>query len=267
VNRPCLIAGLFLLAAAAVHGAERGLGPAVFDRVGIDQRLDAAVPRGLTFTDAAGARVELDPLMASGPVLLALVYHRCPNVCGLNVAGLIDALNELELRSGRDFSVIVASIDPEEGPAEAAKAKSEALKRYEGTAVGWHFLTGPAVAALADAVGFRYAYDAAIDQYAHPAASLLLTPDGRISAYLYGLRPDPNDLRLGLLQAGGGRSGSIMDRVLLLCYRYDPETGRYTNRVMGALQVGGVLTVLGMAGFAGRSLLRERRGGSGRPRR
>ncbi|HWL69537.1 MAG TPA: SCO family protein [Geminicoccus sp.] len=239
-----------------------------FTRTGIDRRPDAVVPVDRPFRDEAGRTVTLRALARSRPILLAPVLHACPNICGVTLAGLAQAIRAQSFRPGRDFTVIAFGIDPAEGPVQAAAQLADLRQAFPGvTAQGFHALTGGAaeVAAVTDALGYRYAWDDDISQYAHIAAIALLTPDGRLSRWLYGLTPDPTDLRLALTEAGEGRIGGWADQLLLLCYHYDPQAGRYGPVIWTVLRIAGVGTALAGIGLIGRSLLRERRRGQGQP--
>lgn len=258
-----------LLVLPMMAAGEGSLGNQVFDQVGFKQRLGSQVPAELVFQDASGRSVSFRQLFAGRPLILALAYHRCPNLCGLTIGGLVDALREMPLQVGEDFDVIVASIDPREGPEVAAVKRQETVLRYgRGGSSGWHFLSAeePAIRALAQAVGFRYAYDSLLDQYAHAAGVVVLTGEGVVSRYLYGLRFPPQDLRLGLTEAGNGTVGGLAEQVLLLCYQYDPETGTYGGLVMNLLRLTGAAGVLVLGTLLGRSMWRERRGAQ-RPKR
>jgi protein SCO1 len=231
--------------------------------VGIDQKLDSRLPLDLHFTDETGQDVTLGQYFSKKPVVLALVYYECPMLCTLVINGLVGSLEGMNLIAGREYDVVVASIDPGETPAMAAERKQLFLKRYSrpAQASGIHFLTGreASIQALANAVGFRYAYDPAIDQYAHPAAITVLTPDARISRYLYGIEFSPRDLKLALVEATDGRIGTMIDQALLFCYHYDPETGKYGLVIMNMIRLAGVATVLLLGGSIFLSLRRERR--------
>lgn len=257
--------GLLLL--PIVAASEGSLGNEVFDQVGFDQRPGSQVPGELVFQDASGKPLPIGELFTGRPLILVLAYHRCPNLCGLTIGGVVDALREMPLEVGEDFEVVVASIDPREGPGVAAAKRQEAVFRYgRGGPSGWHFLTAeePAIRALAEVVGFRYTYDPQLDQYAHAAGVVVLTGEGVVSRYLYGLRFPSQDLRLALTEAGNGTVGGLAEQVLLLCYQYDPETGTYGGLVMNLLRLTGVGSVLILGTVLGRSLWRERRGFRGR---
>jgi protein SCO1/2 len=227
--------------------------PPILRDVGIDQRLDAALPRDLAFRDEEGRPVRLGDYLAERPVILAPVYYGCPMLCGQLLNGLVSALMAVPFTVGRDVTVVAVSFDPSEGPALAAEKKALYVRRYgrPGTDAGWHFLTGDAdaIARLTAAIGFRYTYDAAQQQYAHAAAIVVLTPGGHVSRYLFGVEPAPRDLRLALVEASEGRIGSVVDQLLLFCFHWDPATGRYSAVVMRLVRIGGALTVLALVGL------------------
>jgi protein SCO1/2 len=231
--------------------------------VGIDQKLDGAIPLDAAFTDETGRDVTLGRYFSTRPVILALVYYECPMLCIQTLNGLVGSLEALAFTPGREFEVLVVSIDPGETPAIAADRKKTFLRRYGRTGVEGHvhFLTGreASIRQLADAVGFRYAYDREIDQYAHPAAITVLTSGARISKYLFGIDFAPRDLRLALVEAAGSRIGTVMDQVLLFCYHYDPHTGKYGFAIMTVVRLAGALTVVVLGGSIFFALRRERR--------
>ena len=231
--------------------------------VGIDQKLDGAIPLDAPFTDEAGKDVTLGRYFGARPVVLALVYFECPMLCIQTLTGLSGSLEALAFNPGKEFELVVVSIDPGETPALAANSKRTFLKRYgrQGVDASVHFLTGreSSIKPLADAVGFRYAYDREIDQYAHPAAITVLTAEGRVSKYLFGIDFAPRDLRLSLVEAAGGRIGTVIDQALLFCYHYDPETGKYGFVIMNVVRLGAALTVVALAGSIIFALRRERR--------
>lgn len=257
------------------RGAGQPTGQAASDRpgllaqVGIDQKLDAQVPLDLEFVDEQARPVTLARYFGQRPVVLALVYYECPMLCTQVLNGLVSALDVLSFDAGRDFDVLAVSFDPGETPGLARGKKAVYLERYgrPGTEGGWHFLTGrqASIARLTDAVGFRYAYDERTDQFAHAAAIMVLTPQGRVSRYFYGIEYAPRDLRLGLVEASQGRIGTVVDRALLLCYHYDPTEGRYGVVVMNLVRLGGVLTVVALGGFLWVAWRRERRQAGRRP--
>ena len=214
--------------------------------VGLEQKLNQQAPLHLNFRDENGRELPLSAYFGQKPVILALVYYQCPMLCTQILNGLVISLRGMSLESGRDFEVVSVSIDPTETPALAARKKAEYLRRYAKSPAGWHFLTGaePQIRQLADAVGFRYAYDPASKQYAHASAIMVLTPGGRLSKYFYGIEYAPRDLRLGLVEASEEKIGTPVDQLLLYCYHYDPHTGKYSAIVMNIVRLAGVLTLL-----------------------
>ena len=228
--------------------------PAPLQAIGVDQRIDQLVPLDLVFSDERGGPVRLGSLFrAERPVLLNLVYYECPMLCTLVLDGLIEVLAEMDWVPGREFDIVTVSIDPREGPALATAKKQIYLRAYgrAEAASGWHFLTGDAAAIrdLAAAVGFRYNYVKQSDEYAHPAALFVLTPEGRISRYLFGVKHEPRTLRLSLVEASGGGVGSPVDSFLLYCYRYDSEEGRYAPVARKIMRVGGAVAVAVLGTF------------------
>ena len=222
--------------------------PPYLTNVGIEQRLDAQVPADLSFIDDTGRAVRLGDYFGNKPLILNLVYYNCPMLCGEALAGLSASMRMVKFEVGNEFEVVTVSFNPQETPQLAAAKKAEYLKRYgrANAAAGWHFLTGPAgsINALTKAVGFQYQYDAAKNQFAHATAIMILTPQGRISRYFYGVEFPPKDLRMGLVEASQGKIGNAVDQVLLYCYHYDPATGKYGAIVSNMLKVGGALTIL-----------------------
>jgi protein SCO1/2 len=236
----------------------------ILREVGIDQKLGGQVPLDLVFVDENSRDVRLGDLFRERPVVLALVYYECPMLCTQVLSGLDGSLTALSFSAGKEFDLVVVSFDPGETPALAADRRRNFINRYRrpGSEGGIRFLTGrqESIARLTDAVGFRYAYDQEIDQYAHPAAITLLTADGLVSRYLYGIEFAPKDLRLGLIEASERRIGTAVDTLLLFCYHYDPESGKYGMAIMNLIRVAGVLTVVSLGTFIFVSLRRERRG-------
>ena len=259
MKRRASLAALLALApalAAAQMGAVPPPSPAtpgVLPQVGFDQRLGESVPLDLAFTDDTGRAVKLADYFGKKPVVLSLVYYDCPMLCTLSLNGLAGALEVLSFVPGQEFEVVTVSFDPRETPALAAAKKKAYLARYKrpGAQAGWHFLTGPAesIAALTRAVGFRYVWDEPTKQFAHPAGVVVLSPEGRVSHYLFGVEYAPKDLRLALVAAAGGRIGGPADQLQLYCYRYDPHAGRFSASILNLVRLLGVLTVLGLAAF------------------
>lgn len=234
----------------------------ILQETGFDQRLNETIPLELSFQNEQSQPVRLGQLMEGKPAILLLAYYECPNLCGLALEGLAESLKPLAFTAGREYQVIAVSIDPRETPAIAAAKKSELRTRFaiEDMKEGWHFLTGDqaGIQRLAQSAGFRYSYDPEIDQYAHAAGIVLLTGEGRIARYFYGVRFPKKDLRLGLVEAADNRIGSPIDQLLLLCYDYDPQTGRYSVLIMNVLRLAGMVTVGILGGIIGLMLYRER---------
>ena len=222
--------------------------PPRLENVGIEQHLDAQVPADLTFHDETGKSVKLGDYFGHKPLILNLVYYNCTMLCGEALAGLASAMRLIKFDVGNEFDVVTVSFDPRETPAMAAAKKKDYVARYgrANAAAGWHFLTGQpeSINALTKAVGFQYQYDAKTNQYAHATAIMVLTPQGRISRYFYGVDFPPKDLRMGLVEASQGKIGNTVDAVLLFCYHYDPETGKYGAMVANILRLAAGATIL-----------------------
>lgn len=217
--------------------------------VGIDQKLDQQVPLDLVFRDEFGRQAPLSTYFKSGkPVVLALVYYQCPMLCSMILNGVESSLKAVSLNPGRDFEVLAVSFDPADTTELAASKKASYLKRYNrpGTSNGWHFMTGDEanIKALTHAVGFRYKYDEATKQFAHASAIMVLTPEGRVSRYFYGVEYPPRDLRLGLVEASMNKIGSPVDQILLFCFHYDPATGKYGAIAMNIVRFAGATFTL-----------------------
>jgi protein SCO1/2 len=225
-----------------------GVRPELLRDVGIDQRLNGVIPLGLSFRDENGNAVRLSEFFGQKPVVLALVYYNCPMLCTQVLNGLNRSLRDVPMDVGKEFKVVTVSIDPSETP-KLASAKHDlytGIYGRPGAAQGWHFLTGEEsqIRQLANAVGFRYAYDADSKQFAHASAVMVLTSEGKISRYFYGITYPSRDIRLGLVEASEGKIGSAVDQVLLFCYHYDPVTGKYGLLISRLIKTGGLLTVL-----------------------
>jgi protein SCO1/2 len=237
---------------------------AILKDVRIDQHLDGQVPLDAPFVDENGRDVTLATYVnGQRPVVLALVYYDCPMLCTLLLNGLTGSLETLSFTAGRDFDVVAVSFNPGETPALAANAKATMVRRYNrpGADAGLHFLTGrpESIQRLTEAVGFHYAYDPAINQFAHAAALTILTPSGHISRYLFGVEFAPRDLRLSLVEATSGKIGNVLDQALLYCYHYDPSSGKYGLVIMSVVRLGGVLTVIAIGASIFLTLRRDRR--------
>jgi len=241
--------------------------PPGLKNVGIEQHLNEQIPPQLIFHDENGNQVRLADYFGKKPMILNLVYYQCPMLCGEVLSGLESALRVLKFDVGNQFDVLTVSFDPRETPAMATAKKAEFLKRYgrPGANQGWHFLTGPqhSIDALTKAAGFQYEYDPTSGQFAHTTAIMVLTPEGRIAQYYYGVEYAPKDLRLGLIQASQNKIGNLVDQVLLYCYHYDPATGKYGAVVMRILRLAGAATILTLGLFM---VVMFRRGSSTRSR-
>ncbi len=256
------VAALLVLGVAVPAPAHEATPAELLSQVGFDQRLNQQVPLDLMFRDETGQAVRLGNYFGERPVILSLVYYHCTTLCPLILDGLVKSLDGIPFDMGRQYTVLTVSIDPREGPGEAAAKRMQFLPRYgrPGAEGGWHFLTGeePSIRQLTQALGFRYAYDAKTDDFAHPAGIVILTPQGKISRYFYGIDFSVRDLRLGLIDASAGRIGNLIDQVLLYCYHYDPATGKYGLIVMNLVRLLGLATVLILGGFITLMLRRER---------
>lgn len=242
----------------------QALAPDDLNRLGYDQHIGQTLSANLPFEDSNKRSLTLGELRNKKPTLLVLGYYHCPMLCTLINDGLIESLQELRLDVGKDFNVINLSIDPHETPEVAAAKKTEYLKRYgrPGAEESWQFLTGSqaAIAQLTNEAGFRYAYDSATHEYAHPSGFLVLTPEGRISRYFFGVNYDPKELRSAIIAASEGQNGSVIQQLILLCFHYNPITGKYGTLVLTVLRILGVGTVLGLGGWIAWLSRRESKG-------
>ena len=229
------------------------LRPPGLTRVGIEQHLNEQIPPNLTFRDETGKPIQLGDYFGRKPLILNLVYYQCPMLCGEVLSGLESALRVLKFDVGKEFDVLTVSFDPKETPEMATAKKTEFVKRYgrPGAAAGWHFLTGPqsSIDALTKATGFQYEYDPKTQQFAHATAIMVLTPEGKIAQYYYGVEFAPKDLRLGLVQASQNKIGNLVDEVLLYCYHYDPDKGRYGAIISRILKLAAGATILLLGTF------------------
>lgn len=252
-----------LLVATSAFAETAATPPQLPGKVGIDQKLDAQIPLDTMFRDESGRVVRLNEYFHHGkPVILTFMYYRCPMLCSMVMEGVTSTLTELKFDIGKEFEVVTISIDPRDTPEAAAQKKEKYVRRYGRlqAAAGWHFLTGPesAIHKVTDAAGFHYAYDPHLDQFAHATAMMVLTPEGRMSRYLYGFEYNPRDVRLALVEASQSRIGNATDQILLLCYHYEPGTGKYSAAAMNFVRAGGIATIVGLAGFIIVMLRRER---------
>jgi protein SCO1/2 len=236
-----------LLPVAFLHAHDDGR-PLALRNVALDQRLGEQVPLDLEFRDEAGKKVRLDDYFGTRPVILSLAYYRCQDLCPLMLDGLLRSLRALSFGAGNQFEVLTVSFDPHDTSALAAAKKEDYLKRYSrpGADNGWHFLTGDeaSIQRLTASVGFRYNVERESERFGHATGIMLLTPEGRIARYFYGIEFSPRDLRLGLIEASGGRIGEAIDQLLLFCYHYDPATGKYGILVTNLIRLAGIATVL-----------------------
>ncbi|MEE3233745.1 MAG: SCO family protein [Candidatus Latescibacterota bacterium] len=233
------------------------------DKIDFEQRLGEKVSPELTFRDHNGIAVRLGDFLGDKPIILSLVYYECPLLCGQVLNSLLRSLNVLNFDIGTEYDVISVSIDPNESPDLAAEKKQAYIEKYRGENAekGWNFWVGDQdqIDKIASSVGFKYEYDSETDQYVHASGIIVLTPDGQIARYFYGLDYPPRDLRWGLVEASKGKIGNPVDELLLLCYSYDPLTGEYGIMIMNALRIGSVLAMLSLATFVFVMLRRERR--------
>jgi len=227
--------------------------PPTLREVGIDQKLGAPLPLDLTFRDENGATVQLQHYFGEKPVILSFVYYECPMLCTQVLNGLLESLKTLSFDAGNQFEVITVSFDPGETSKLAAEKKATYLKQYAraGAEQGWHFLTGDtaSIRQLTNAVGFRYKYDPATDQFAHASGMMVITPQGKIARYFYGIEYPGRDLRLALVEASQNLIGSLVDQVLLYCFHYDPSMGKYGLVIMNVLRLAGIATVVALGTF------------------
>jgi protein SCO1/2 len=240
--------------------------PALLRGVGITQQMNHQVPANLAFRDEAGKPVLLGDYFGKKPIVLSLVYFSCPSMCTEVLNGELRALQNIPLDLGKDYEAVTVSFDPKDSPAEAAVKKRIYAGLYgrPGASAHWHFLTGDqkSIAALTDAVGFRYTYDQPSGQFAHATAIMVLTPQGQVARYFYGVQYPSRDVRLGLVDASQGKIGSPTDAALLFCYHYDPLTGKYGLIVANVLRIAGGLTVLVLGVFLWLMFRRERHAAS-----
>jgi protein SCO1/2 len=222
--------------------------PPGLKNVAIEQRLNEQIPADLVFRDETGKAVHLSDYFGKRPLVLSLVYYRCPMLCSELLIGLESTLKVLKFDVGKEFDVLTISFDHKDTPELAAAKKADVIKRYNraGASEGWHFLTGPqeSIDALTKAVGFQYDYDPKTGQFAHSTAIMLLTPEGKVAQYYYGVEFPPKDVRLGLIQASQNKIGTLADQVLLYCYHYDAATGKYGAIISRIIQLAGGLTIL-----------------------
>jgi protein SCO1 len=242
---------LIFSASAALPAANTPFTPPKLNGIGIEQKLDAQIPLDTIFRDESGAAVPLGTYFGSKPVLLAPVYYTCPMLCSQILSGVVAGLRPLRLKPGRDFEIVAMSFDPADTPQAAAAKRDQYSRSYSSKAGtnGWHFLTGDqkAITAVTQAIGFHYRWDPAHKIFVHASGIMLLTPQGRLARYFYGVEFEPKDLKLGLIESSHDRIGSPVDQVLLFCYHYDPKTGKYGAVVVNLLRFAAALTLVILA--------------------
>jgi len=260
------VSAIMIAFACGLHvAAAQDLGPAPTDRVGagaptagtmpellqdvgLDQKLNTQLPLHLQFRDEQGRTVTLGDYFGKRPVILTLAYFECPMLCTQVLNGVASAIGVLKFSVGQEYEIVTVSFDPRDTPERARAKKANYIERYNrpGAEAGWHFLTGHSreISALTRAVGFRYAYNASVRQFAHASGIMVATPDGRLSHYFYGIEYWPRDLRLALIEAADRKIGSPADAVLLYCFHYDPASGKYSLAVMTLVRIAGVLTLV-----------------------
>jgi len=264
--RPRHITAIMALALLAPAGrpayAQRTV-PPVLSQVRIDQRLNEQLPLDVGFRDETGRSVKLRDYFGRRPVILSFAYYTCPMLCPMTLEGMVKAMRTLSFQPGEDYIAVNVSINPKETPEIAAAKKEDLLRDFNrpGVKENWHFLTGDelSIRQVADAAGFRYVWDPSTQQFIHASGIMVVTPQGKMSRYFYGIEFAPRDLRLGLIEATAGKIGSPVDQVLLYCFHYDPATGKYGLVVMNVLRIFGALTVLLLGGAIFIYMWRERR--------
>jgi protein SCO1/2 len=257
----CLLSVLFLALVGARPAEAHDDRPIPLRNVALEQRLGEQVPLELRFRDETGRVVQLGNYFGKRPVILTLAYYRCQDLCPLVLDGLVRTLRALSFDIGKQFNVVTVSIDPYDTPALAGTKKRDLMQRYSrpGAADGWHFLMAEdaSIQRLTEAIGFRYTYEAEKDRYAHATGIVILTPEGKIARYFYGIEFSPRDLRLGLIEASANRIGSPIDQLLLFCYHYDPATGKYGLLITNVIRLAGMATALSLGTYIFLLLRRE----------
>jgi len=241
---------ILIFAAPAAAQDNASVTPPELRGVGIDQRLNQQVPLGLRFRDENGRAVTLGEFFKGRPVILSLVYYSCPMLCTTAENGLLNALRQVRFSVGKEFEVVTVSFDPSDTPEMATAKKGVYVGLYGRTSArqGWHFLVGDeaSIQALTGAVGFHYRYLPDSRQFAHATGLVVLTPQGKVSRYFYGILYPPRDLRLALVEASSGKIGGPVDAVLLYCCQYDPATGKYGVLISRVMRLAGGITVLAL---------------------
>jgi protein SCO1/2 len=261
VRSNVLVAALCLPLAALAQPSNEV--PPQLRNVRVQQKLNSQVPLDLKFRRENGDSVNLRQLFRGKPVILSPVYYSCPRLCPMTLTGVLKALRTLNLNAGRDFDIVTLSFDPRETPTLAAAKKAAYIEGYgrDGADEGWHFLTGDQreILRLTNAVGFGFEYDTTQEQFSHASVIMVLTPEGRISRYFFGLEFSPRDLRLGLVEASDGKIGSASDQVLLYCFAYDPHTGKYSMAILNVIRLFAAVTVILIVAFIAYTIRRESR--------
>ncbi|HEY4087278.1 MAG TPA: SCO family protein [Bryobacteraceae bacterium] len=236
--------------------------PDILKGVDIEQRLNSQLPLDAVFRDENGETVQLAQYFSKRPVVLALVYYECPMLCTQILNGVVQTAKSMTLAPGKDYDVVVISFDPKETPAMAMAKKTNYMKKFgrPETAAGWHFLTGatPSIDRVTNAVGFRYKWDPALSAYAHASAVYVLTPEGKLSKYFYGISYSATDMRFGLIEASHDKIGTAVDELLLFCCQFDPHSGKYTLAIVGVLRLAGAATLLMLSGYVAKMLRRDK---------
>jgi protein SCO1/2 len=256
-----LTAALLTVTALPVAAQQYGL-PAMLQGVGIEQKLNAQLPLEATFRDETGASVRLGNYFQGRPVIVNLVYYKCPMLCNLVLTGMVRTLRHLSLNPGSDFDIVTISFDSSETPQLAAAKRETYLAEYNrpGAAASWHFLTGEQsqINKVTEAVGFHYQWDDRQKTWAHASGIFIATPDGKMSRYIYGVYYPDRDVRLSLVEASANKIGTLNDQILLFCYHYDPVKGKYGLVITNVIRLSCTLTVLALASFILLMLRRER---------
>jgi protein SCO1/2 len=258
--RNSVMAAMLFLPFAAVAQTSNDVPPQLRN-VRVQQKLNSQVPLDLKFRQENGEFVTLRQLMRGKPVILSLVYYTCPRLCSMTLTGLLKALRTLDFNVGREFDVLTVSFDPRETAQIATAKKAAYMEGYgrENASAGWHFLTGEQrdIIRLTNAVGFGFEFDTTQEQFSHASVIMILTPEGRVSRYFFGLEFPPRDLRLGLVEAADRKIGSVADQFLLYCFEYDPHTGKYSVAIMNVIRVFGAITVILILAFIAYTLRRD----------
>ncbi len=270
----CLAALLAVMPAGAQSGSLQGsqsdptLNPTrqMNSQTKLEQKLDSQVPLDLPFRDETGKVLPLSTYFGQKPVVLMMPFYRCTGQCTTELNGMVQVFRKLKFAPGNEFNVVIVSINPKEGPDLAAAKKQTYLGMYghPETANGWHFLTGEqdSIQKLADAVGYHYTYDLKVERYSHPIGMMILTPEGKVSRYFYGADYNPRDMRFALVDASDHKIGSLVDEIQLLCFHYDPTTGKYGLLISRIITFSGIVTVLLLGSFIFMMFRYERRAGT-----